>query len=115
MCRYDTFYATWQDSDAPARLTDSRYELPDAAWEGLKSHDTLCYRIGATSTEDSWDDHAVSPIVCMQTVESRRPPSRKRGSKSTPPSKQADSDPFDTPGWTPNRPRNKDAYAKSAT
>jgi hypothetical protein len=110
----DTFYATWQDSDAPARLTDSRYELPDAAWQRLKSHETLCFRIGVTSTEDSWDDYAVSSTMRMRTVESRRPPSRKRGTKSAPPGKPADSDPFDTPGWTPDHPRDKKAYAKSA-
>ena len=90
------------------------FRLPDAAWQRLKAHETLCYRIGVTSTEDSWDDYAVSSIVRMQTVESRRPPSRKRGTKSVPPSRPADSNPFDTPGWTTDHPRDHKADVEAA-
>jgi len=56
----DTFYGSWDDPDAPARYTDSTYTLPDAAWEALKQNDRLYFRIGTTTSEDSWDDYAVS-------------------------------------------------------
>ena len=52
----DTFYGSWDDPDAPARYTDSTYTLPDAAWEALKQNDRLYFRIGTTTSEDSWDD-----------------------------------------------------------
>jgi hypothetical protein len=56
----DNFYASWDDDNASARLTGSRYTLPDSAWESLKAADRLYYRIGSTSSANSWADYQVS-------------------------------------------------------
>lgn len=56
----DNFYATWRDTSAPDRLTDSSYTLPQSAWDHLKSSDKLYYRIGTTSSQTSWDNYTVS-------------------------------------------------------
>jgi hypothetical protein len=54
------FYATWNDRDAPARLTAATYTLSAAAWERLRSAPKLYYRIGTTSSATGWDDYTVS-------------------------------------------------------
>jgi hypothetical protein len=56
---YD-FYATWDDPNAPVRLTGSRYSLTLQAWSQIKGADRLYYRIGTTSSETTWDDYATS-------------------------------------------------------
>ena len=56
----DNFYATWDDSSAPSRLTGASYTLSQDAWDRLKSADQLWFRIGTTSSETDWDNYAVS-------------------------------------------------------
>jgi metacaspase-1 len=56
----DNFYATWDDSSAPARLSDSTYTLSQDAWDALKNADQLWFRIGTTSSETDWDNYTVS-------------------------------------------------------
>jgi metacaspase-1 len=57
---YNTWYASYEDSDAPGRYTGSSYSLPDKAWEALKGSERLYYRIGTTSTADGWDNYVPS-------------------------------------------------------
>ncbi|NRO98513.1 hypothetical protein GWC77_21550 [Paraburkholderia sp. NMBU_R16] len=56
------FYASWNDSDAQARMTDPSYTLSSAAWDALSPNDKLYYRVLSTSSADpqSWDNYMVS-------------------------------------------------------
>lgn len=57
-----TWYASWADQDAPARMTDSNYTLPQTAWTQINGNTTLYYRVGSTSSSDpnQWDNYLVS-------------------------------------------------------
>lgn len=56
------WYASWADQDAPARMTDSNYTLPQTAWTQINGNATLYYRVGSTSSSDpnQWDNYLVS-------------------------------------------------------
>jgi hypothetical protein len=54
------FYATWNDSAAPSRLTSPTFTLSEEAWEELRDADRLYYRIGTTSSSTAWDDYMLS-------------------------------------------------------
>jgi metacaspase-1 len=58
----DTFYATWDDADADARMTASEFTLSADAWGSLNWADRLSFRIGVTTSQDpeEWNDYAVS-------------------------------------------------------
>jgi hypothetical protein len=105
-----TFYATWQDSDAPNRHTESSYTLPDAAWERLRGNSELHYRIGVTAQEDSWDGWDVSTARSVRITDERRPPTsrapRPGQARSQPPREgPAADDPFAIEGWSTHDPR----------
>lgn len=57
-----TWYASWADPDAPARMIDSNYTLPQTAWQKINGNGTLYYRVGSTSSSDpnSWNNYLVS-------------------------------------------------------
>lgn len=56
------FYATWKDSDVSSRLTQRTFQLPEDAWNRLKSADKLYYRVGTTSSSDVnlWENFMLS-------------------------------------------------------
>ncbi|WP_426399578.1 caspase family protein (plasmid) [Ralstonia sp. 25C] len=56
------FYASWNDSNAQARMTDPTYTLSADAWAALSSNDKLYYRALTTSSGDAqaWDNYMVS-------------------------------------------------------
>lgn len=56
------WYASWADQDAPARMINANYTLPQAAWSHLSGNATLYYRVGSTSSSDpsKWDNYLVS-------------------------------------------------------
>lgn len=58
--RPETFYATWDDPSQPARLTGLSFNLPQPAWDRLKNHSQLYFRIGTTSSQTGWDNYTVS-------------------------------------------------------
>jgi hypothetical protein len=74
------FYGSWGDSDA--RLTDSSFQLPDAAWEDLKTHDELVYLVYAASAPEGWDDYVESARGRLQITGPRQAPARKRGKRA---------------------------------
>jgi hypothetical protein len=51
------FYGSWSDTALMSELT---YTLPDAAWERLKSADSLYYRLLTSSSASDWVDFEVS-------------------------------------------------------
>jgi hypothetical protein len=57
-----TWYASWADPDAPARMVDPSYTLPQPAWQKLCGNATLYYRVGSTSSSDpnEWNNYLVS-------------------------------------------------------
>lgn len=54
------FYGSYNDSSVPNRLTGATFNLPDAAWQSLKSADKLFYRIGTTTSQTGWDNYVAS-------------------------------------------------------
>lgn len=56
------FYASWNDSNVQARMTDPAYTLSTDAWAALSSNDKLYYRALTTSSADAqaWDNYMVS-------------------------------------------------------
>lgn len=85
------FYATWDDSSQPARLSPGDFTLPDTAWQALCAADRLYYRAGATSSETGWDDYIVStddadassaPAVSLGARGRSGPPKTDGGSAS---------------------------------
>jgi hypothetical protein len=89
----DNFYATWRDDNAPNRLIDSSYPLPDDVWNRLNASDTLYFRIGTTSSETAWDDYTVStsnadaqsaPHFTIQPAEATQPAEEPAASSDAP-------------------------------
>jgi hypothetical protein len=55
------FYGSYDDSGVvPSRLTSATFNLPDPAWQTLKSADTLYYRVGTTTSLTGWDNYTDS-------------------------------------------------------
>ena len=49
----DEYYASWEDGGF---LSDSSYQLSDAAWERIRGNDRLFYRAWTTSSATEWTD-----------------------------------------------------------